>query len=122
MDLAKKYFLDISDRERAIFEGGIKLGAIYHQFIGVPISKKTDFLALERTIEESVKTQPYTEYVKIKIDRKFINKNKSNEYDYHTLEGKMLDITLTIKYEGSTVKVRSRYIEELDYTLMYIEE
>ena len=70
MDPAKKYFSkDVSDRERAIFEGGISLGAIYHQFVGLPISKSTDFDNLEKTIENSIKTQPYIEDVKVKINR-----------------------------------------------------
>ena len=75
MDPAKKYFSkDISDRERAIFEGGISLGAIYHQFVGLPISKNTDFDILEKSIEDSMKTQPYIDDVKVMINRDFIKK------------------------------------------------
>jgi len=123
MDSAKKYFSkDISDRERAIFEGGIKLGAIYHQFLGLPISKSTDFDNLEKMIEQSVKIQPYVDFVKIRINKEFLTKQKVNEYDYHNLEGKMIDISLTIKYNDSKVKMRCKYIKELDYPLMYIEE
>ena len=32
-DLADKYF-NCSLRERVVFEAGIKLGTIYHQFVG----------------------------------------------------------------------------------------
>ena len=123
MDPAKKYFSkDVSDRERAIFEGGISLGAIYHQFVGLPISKSTDFDNLEKTIENSIKTQPYIEDVKVKINRDFIKKDKSNEYNYHNLEGKMLDISLTANYNNTKVKMGCKYIKELDYPLMYVEE
>ena len=31
----------ITERDRAIFEAGIKLGALYHQWVGTPISKKS---------------------------------------------------------------------------------
>ena len=123
MDPAKKYFSsEVSDRERAIFEGGISLGAIYHQFVGLPISKHTDFDNLEKTIEDSIKTQPYVEVVKVKINRDFVKKDKSNEYSYHNLEGKMLDISLVADYNNSKAKMRCKYVKELDYPLMYVEE
>jgi len=31
----------MSDREQAIFEAGIKLGALYHQWVGTPISQES---------------------------------------------------------------------------------
>ncbi len=123
MDRAKKYFSDkVSDRERAIFEGGISLGAIYHQFVGMPISKKTNFKILEDTIKDSIKNQPYIQNAKVKINREFINKDKSDEYSYHNLEGRMLEISLKVKYNLEEIQMRCKYIEELDYPLMYIED
>ncbi|MEM3428929.1 MAG: dihydroneopterin aldolase family protein, partial [Thermoplasmatales archaeon] len=35
-DPAAPYF-SCSEKERAIFESGVKLGAIYHQYIGIPV-------------------------------------------------------------------------------------
>ena len=32
---------EVNDRDRAVFEAGIKLGALYHQFVGTPISVDT---------------------------------------------------------------------------------
>lgn len=56
-DPGSKYFGDgVTDRDRAIFEGAITLGALYHQFIGTPIR---DPEALERAIEESALAHPY---------------------------------------------------------------
>jgi hypothetical protein len=34
MDVADSYF-SCTDSERAAFEAGIKLGTVYHQFVGV---------------------------------------------------------------------------------------
>ncbi|MEM3588173.1 MAG: dihydroneopterin aldolase family protein, partial [Candidatus Jordarchaeaceae archaeon] len=50
---AKRYFgKEVTDRDRAIFEGGITLGAIYHQFVGTPISRDAAVVsALEKAIE-----------------------------------------------------------------------
>ena len=38
MDVDEKYFNNISHRERAIFEGGITMGALFHQFDGTPVN------------------------------------------------------------------------------------
>ena len=54
MDVNEKYFSNITSRERAIFEGGISMGALFHQFVGTPVNIKTKE-GLERTIEESLK-------------------------------------------------------------------
>ena len=41
MDVNEKYFSNINSRERAIFEGAITMGALFHQFIGSPINKES---------------------------------------------------------------------------------
>lgn len=119
MDAAKKYFR-CSTAERAAFEAGIKLGAIYHQFVGTPVDNNS-VDKLEAAIEASLRVQPFVESVEVKIDR---SKVRSNEcvYGYSTLQGDMLDIKLRIRYEKSIVVARLRYIEEINYPLMYIEE
>ncbi len=38
MDIDEKYFKNISNRERAIFEGAITMGALFHQFVGTPVN------------------------------------------------------------------------------------
>ncbi|MCX8191821.1 MAG: dihydroneopterin aldolase family protein, partial [Nitrososphaerales archaeon] len=50
--IVRKYFdQSLTDRERAIFEGGIALGALYHQFIGIPICRDRKVVSmLERAI------------------------------------------------------------------------
>ncbi len=35
-----------SDREQAVFEAGIKLGALYHQWVGTPISRASVFTGM----------------------------------------------------------------------------
>ena len=41
MDVDKKYFSNLTSRERAIFEGAISMGALFHQFVGTPVNKNT---------------------------------------------------------------------------------
>jgi len=56
-ELAANYF-NCSERERAVFEAGIKLGTIYHQFVGTPVAA-ANVEILERAIEDGVRVQPF---------------------------------------------------------------
>lgn len=116
-DLADKYFT-CSQRERVVFEAGIKLGTIYHQFVGTPLSS-TSVESLERAIQDGVRVQPFVKDVKVHISRDALRR-KSDEYDYQTLTGPMLEVTLTVKMDDITVVAEMRYIEELHYPLMYV--
>ena len=107
-----------SERERAFFEAGIKMGTIYHQFVGTPVSSE-NVKELERAIESSVMVQPFVDRVKIKID---IGGNGKDTYDYFSLTGDMIDAVVVIKMDGTAVTAEMRYDEELDYPLMYISE
>ena len=118
-DIASKYF-NCSDRERAVFEAGIKLGTIYHQFIGTPLNVSS-LDTLEKAIEESIKVQPFVYDVKVRIKREMIKKKKGI-YKYQTLTGEMLDIELKIKYNNIIAVCRMEYIKEMKYPLMYVEE
>lgn len=41
MDVNKEFFSNITSRERAIFEGAISMGALFHQFVGTPVNNQT---------------------------------------------------------------------------------
>ncbi|MEL9998601.1 MAG: dihydroneopterin aldolase family protein [Thermoplasmata archaeon] len=118
-DPAKKYF-NCSDSERAVFEAGIKLGTIYHQFVGTPLSAENVDL-LEKSIEESVRVQPFVKDVKVKIRRERIKKKKG-VYKYLTLTGDLLDVELLVEYNGVQALCYLKYIEEMNYPLMYVSE
>ena len=118
-DIAKKYF-KCTASERAAFEAGVKLGTIYHQFVGTPLSLE-NVEYLEKAIEESIKVQPFVKSVKVRIDRSRITK-KQGFYKYLTLHGDMLDIDLEVQYEDKIAICKLEYIQEMDYPLMYIKE
>ncbi len=115
MDPAAKYF-HCTDRERAIFEAGIKLGAIFHQYTGIPVNKD-NVNTIKDAIEESTGIQPFVENINVDI-----NIDDNTLFNYLTLNCKMLDVKLTIKYNNQEIKARMRYINELNYPLMYLEE
>src|SRR3990170_3852165 len=50
-------FFRCSDRERAVFEAGVKLGSVYHQYVGCPVDRR-GVAALERAIEAGVRGPP----------------------------------------------------------------
>jgi hypothetical protein len=116
-DKAETYFNCTPD-QRAAFEAGIKLGAIYHQFVGTPVSQSNAEI-LERAIEDGVRIQPFVHNVSVKINRDKL-KNKHDEYDYDSLTGNMLDVRLEIRYKDTTAVSQLRYINDLNYPLMYI--
>jgi len=116
----EKYFQNLTPRERAIFEGAITMGALFHQFVGTPVNIKT-VNSLKKAIEESLELQPCIESVKVGINPKMLEEAE-NEYQYISLTGEMLDVRVVSQYNGVNVVVRMHYIEELQYPLMYVEE
>ncbi|MGD1060133.1 MAG: dihydroneopterin aldolase family protein [Methanomassiliicoccales archaeon] len=118
-ELAARYF-NCSPRERAVFEAGIKLGTIYHQFVGTPLSA-ANVDSLEKAMEDGVRVQPFVEDVRIKIGRSAM-RQKKDAFDYQTLTGNMLEVKLCIRVEGTRVRAEMRYIPELHYPLMFVSE
>lgn len=123
-DPAKKYFHhSITDRERAIFEAGIALGALYHQFVGLPIAKREDVLnAVKEAIEKSMSLQPFREEIKVKFNINAIKGDGRGPYHYSSLRGDVMDVMVIVKYGSARVKARMRFVEDLNFNIMYIED
>jgi hypothetical protein len=122
--IAKKYFdNNLTDRERAIFEGAITLGATYHQFVGTPISRDEKVVkSLEDAIANAMALQPHKKSVRLKIDRSALKGEKGHPYDYETLKGRHMDLRVISEYGDSRVTLRMRYVPDVDFTLMYVEK
>ncbi|MBZ9571181.1 dihydroneopterin aldolase family protein [Methanobrevibacter sp. TMH8] len=120
MNVEKEFFSNISSRERAIFEGAISMGALFHQFIGTPVNEKSAN-SLETAIEKSLSLQPAIEKTEVKIDLAKI-KEIMSEFDYVSLSGDMLDVKIHSKIDSVLAVVRMKFIPELNYPLMFIEE
>nr|WP_319508531.1 dihydroneopterin aldolase family protein [uncultured Methanolobus sp.] len=110
----------ITDRDNVLFEAGIKLGALYHQFTGSPVNLKTAD-SLEKAIQESISVQPCVENIKVSINRDMIRSKLNSEYGYCELEGRMLDVSITASFKSAKVDVSLAFDTELDYPLMKIE-
>ena len=124
MSNEKIYFSpDLSERERACFETGIKLGALYHILCGIPITSNEKVInSIEKGIETAIACQPYVQSVKITLDKNNIKGNKSTEFDYDEISGKIISAKLTLKYETIEILAKIDWIEDLQYPLMFIEK
>ena len=114
---------DISDRERACFETGIKLGSLYHILCGIPISSNENIIkSIEDGIEAAISCQPYVKSININLDREKIIGDKRTEFDYDDITGKIIHAELVLEYKSIKVIAKIDWIEELQYPLMFIEK
>lgn len=114
---------NINDRERACFEVGIKLGALYHILCGMPISSNPRVIeSIEKGIEASISCQPYVKSVKININRNKIQGTKATEFDYDEISGTVIAATVVLEFDSIEITAKVEWIEELKYPLMFIEE
>jgi hypothetical protein len=106
----------ITDRDRAIFEAGIKLGALYHQWVGTPVSKKSA-ASVESAIEQAVILQPFVEEITVSLDRTIMTENI---FGYSELSGLMFHVEIVTRV-GFTY-CHARLAPENGYPLMQIVE
>ena len=106
----------INDREQAVFEAGIKLGALYHQWVGTPISRNSAS-SVESAIEKAVVLQPFVEEITVRLDR---SRMTGNLFGYSELAGLMFDVEIVTRV-GFTY-CRARLAPHDGYPLMRIVE
>lgn len=114
---------DLTDKERATFETGIKLGALYHILCGIPINTNENVIkSIEIGIEQAISCQPYVKSVKINLRRENLKGKKENEFDYGEISGKTIEADLVVQFKKVEVKAKIKWIEDFEYPLMYIAE
>ena len=118
-DKAKKYFYsEVTARDRAVFEAGLKIGALYHQFVGTPIpTDENKIKTLIEGIKNSIKTQPWVRNAEVHINAHTLGESP---YNYDEISGRNLKAKLTITYDNCEVEAVIEYIKELAYPLAYI--
>jgi hypothetical protein len=105
-----------SDREKAVFEAGIKLGALYHQWVGTPISRQSA-ASVEAAIEKAVILQPFVEEITVNLDRTLMAENR---FGYSELSGLMFSVEIVTRVGFSYC--RARLAPEQGYPFMNIVE
>ncbi|MCI4346396.1 MAG: dihydroneopterin aldolase family protein [Thermoplasmata archaeon] len=111
----------LSPRERLLFEAGIKLGGVFHQYLGIPVTSRTA-PALARAIEAAVGLQPFVERVRVRIDVSRGGRPGKGRYAYRYLVPEMLTVTLRVREGDHAVAARLEYRPELRYPLMRVLE
>jgi hypothetical protein len=104
----------ISDREKAAFEAGIKLGALYHQWTGTPVSPQTAS-TLEKAMEKSVGLQPFVELVQVRLSRE---RMPLNPFGYGEVRGEQFEVSLVTRVNSTRCHAQLSY--EGGYPLMKI--
>jgi len=112
-------FFRCSDRERAVFEAGVKLGSVYHQYVGCPVDRR-GVAALERAIEAGMRAQPAVAAARVRIDRGALRRG-TTRLGYASLTGDMLDVTVTTRVGRATAVARLRFEPSLRYPAMRVE-
>ena len=105
-----------SDREKAVFEAGIKLGALYHQWVGTPVSRESA-ASVETAIEKAVILQPFVEEITVKLDRSRMTENR---FGYSELTGLMFDVEIITRVGFSYC--HARLVPEKGYPFMSVVE
>lgn len=117
-----KFDPSMTARERACFEAGIKLGAIFHSLLAFPVKNEENVIKLmEEGFNASFKNQPYVADVKIRITVNTPGKNvKAHEFDYTIVKDYMIDVQLELLYDNVAVAARIEWMPDLNYPLMYV--
>ena len=106
----------ITDQERAAFEAGIKLGALYHQWVGSPVSRETA-ATIERAIEGCVSLQPFVTEIKVRLNRDMMD---PNPFGYSEVKGPMFSVEIATNV--GEARCRAVLAFDGEYPLMQILE
>ncbi len=117
--LEAERYLECTDSQRISFELGIKLGALFHQFVGTPVSSK-NIDKLESAMESTTESQAFVKSAEVDIKPE---KSSSDDgpFDYTTLTGDMIEAKVEVEYKDITAIGKMKYIEKMNYPLMYVE-
>lgn len=111
---------DISRREALLFEAGIKLGGLFHQYLGTPVDGRTA-RDLARTIERAVGLQPFVRSIHVRIDPERGGPVGRGRFAYRYLMAEMIEVRLELADGDVSVAARLDWRPDLAYPLMSVE-
>ena len=109
----------LTPREALIFEAGVKLGGIFHQYLGVPISPR-NAAVLARAIESAVSLQPYVVAARVRIDPRRGGPTGRGRFAYRYLTAEMLRVDVELADGPVRVSARLAHRPDLRYSLMSV--
>jgi len=109
----------LSRRETLLFEAGIKLGGVFHQYLGIPVSNRTA-ASLSRAIEAAVGLQPFVRRVAVRIQPDRGGPLGRGRFAYRYLTPEMLDVRVRLVDGPTGVEARLQHRPDLRYPLMKV--
>jgi hypothetical protein len=109
----------LSRREALLFEAGIKMGGVFHQYLGTPVSARTA-PALARAIGQAVGLQPYVADARVRIRVAAGGPLGRGRFAYRYLTAEMLDVVLVLADGPVRVTARLAHRPDLRYPLMSV--
>jgi dihydroneopterin aldolase len=110
----------LTEREALLFEAGIKLGGVFHQYLGIPVAPTTA-AGLARTIERAVRLQPYVDGIRVAIDpTRGPGRLGRGRFGYRYLTPEMLHVRVRLAHGRTRVEVELGFRPDLDYPLMRV--
>ena len=109
----------ISRREALVFEAGIKLGGVFHQYLGIPVSPRTAG-PLARTIENAVALQPFVRRVRVRLYLARGGPVGRGRFGYRYLTAEMMDVRVSLVDGAVAVEARLSHRPDLRYPLMRV--
>jgi dihydroneopterin aldolase len=109
----------LSRREALLFEAGVKLGGVFHQYLGMPVAASTA-AGVARTIERAVALQPFVTRVRVRIDPRAGGPVGRGRFAYAYLRAEMLDVTVRLRDGPDEVEARLAHRPDLRYPLMRV--
>ncbi len=109
----------LSRRETLLFEAGIKLGGVFHQYLGIPVSARTA-RSLARAIEAAVGLQPFVRRVSVAIQPNRGGPLGRGRFAYRYLTPEMLDVRVQLVDGATAVEARLQHRPDLHYPLMKV--
>lgn len=116
---ARHHAVPLTPHEALLFEAGVKLGGVFHQYLGTPVSARTA-AGLARTIGRALRLQPYVVRAEVHIDPSRAGPLGRGRFAYAYLTPEMLDVRLRLSDGTARVDARLSFREDLRYPLMRV--
>ncbi|MFZ1023479.1 MAG: dihydroneopterin aldolase family protein [Thermoplasmata archaeon] len=109
----------LTEREALVFEAGVKLGGVFHQYLGIPVTSRTA-AGLARSVARAIGLQPFVVTARVQIDPKRGPPIGRGRFAYRYLTAEMLYVRVTLRDGPVEVIAELRHRPELRYSLMNV--
>ena len=111
--------VSLTAREALVFEAGVKLGGVFHQYLGIPVTSGTAS-GLARSIERAIALQPFVAAARVRITPNLGPPVGQGRFAYRYLTAEMMYVRVKLKDGPVEVIAELRHRPELRYSLMSV--